>query len=82
VSIEIASKALLWCAAINYAILIVWVMLLTFPHEWFYRLSNKCFGVSVEQFNAVNFGGLALYKIGIILLNLVPYVALRIVGSS
>ena len=32
-----------------------------------------------EQFDAINFAGIALYKLGI-LPNLVPYVALRIVG--
>jgi hypothetical protein len=34
----------------------------------------------VEQFGAINFAGIALYKLGILLFNLVPYVALRIVG--
>lgn len=33
------------------------------------------------SFDAINYAGVAVYKIGIILLNLVPYVALRIVAS-
>jgi hypothetical protein len=36
--------------------------------------------LSTEQFDAVNFAGIALYKVGILLFNLVPWIALRIVA--
>ena len=36
--------------------------------------------MSAEQFDAIHYAGMAMYKIGILLVNLVPYVALRIVG--
>jgi hypothetical protein len=35
----------------------------------------------VEQFDSIHYAGMAIYKIGIILLNLVPYVALLIVAT-
>ena len=34
------------------------------------------------QFDALHYAGIALYKIGILLFNLVPYIALRIVGRA
>ena len=37
------------------------------------------FNVSVEAFNAIHYAGMALFKIGIFLFNLVPYWALLIV---
>jgi hypothetical protein len=36
--------------------------------------------LSVEQFDALHYAGMALFKIGILLFNLVPYIALQIVG--
>jgi len=81
-TIQILREALLWCTLINYGVLIIWFLLLVLPHEWLYRLWRECFRLSNEQFDAVNFIGMALFKIGIMLFNLVPYVALRIVGSG
>jgi len=34
----------------------------------------------VEQFDAIHYAGMTVFKLGIILFNLVPYIALRIVG--
>jgi hypothetical protein len=34
--------------------------------------------LTAEQFDALNFGGMAVYKLGILLLNLAPCVALYI----
>jgi len=79
-SIEVVRSALLWCTFLNYALLLVWLLLYMLPHNWLYRLWAKWFRLTLEQFDAINFTGIVLYKAGILLLNLVPYVALRIVG--
>jgi hypothetical protein len=71
---------LLWCAIMNFALLAVWSLLFVMPHEWVYRLWSRWFRLSIEQFDAVNFAGIVLYKMGILLFNLIPYVALRIVA--
>ena len=67
-------------AVINYLVLVVWFLLIASPHQWLYRLWGKWFPLRAEQFDAINFAGIALYKLGILLFNLVPYIALRIVG--
>jgi hypothetical protein len=79
-SIDVVRNAFLWCTVINYVLLVVWFLLYVLPHEWLYRLCVRWFRLTAEQFDAVNFAGIALYKLGILLFNLVPYVALRIVG--
>jgi len=79
-SIETARSCFLWCTVINYGVLLLWVLIFPFAHDWHYRLTNRFFRVSVETYDLVNFGGFAIFKIAIILLNLVPYLALRIVG--
>ena len=79
-SIDVLRNFFLWCAAINYSVLMVWIVLLMSPHDWLYRLWGKWFHLTDQQFDVINFGGIALYKLGILLFNLVPYIALRIVG--
>lgn len=74
--------ALLWCAIINYALLMIWFVLFTVTHDSFYALTGQWYGLSVDQYNVLMYGGMMVFKLGIILFNLVPYVALRIVGWS
>jgi hypothetical protein len=67
---------LLWCAVLNYLVLLLWSAVFIFAHDWMYRLHGRWFRLSVETFDALNYGGLAVYKIGILLLNVVPLIAL------
>ncbi len=78
--IETARSFLLWCAVINYGVLLLWALLLMLPHAWMYRLWGRWLRLSTEQFDAISFAGMVLYKTGIILFNLVPYVSLCIVS--
>jgi hypothetical protein len=80
-SIELVRNALLWCTVINFALLALWSLLLyVLPHEWLYRILRRWCHLTAEQFDTANLAGIVLYKVGIILFNLVPYIALRIVG--
>lgn len=70
-----------WCSVINIAVLIWWYLFFVLAHDWMYRYHTKWFKkLSVEMFDAIHYSGMALFKIGILLFNLVPYFALRIVG--
>ena len=81
-SIEIVRDFLLCCTVINYGVLLVWFLFFMLAHDWIYQLHGKWFHLSVEQFDALHYAGMALYKIGTLLLNLIPYIALRIVGRA
>jgi len=78
-SIELARDLLLWCSLINIGLLLWWFLFFRLAHDWMYRLHSRWFRLSVEQFDAIHYAAMAIYKIGIILFNLVPYVALCIV---
>ena len=78
VTIEVMRRAFLWCTIINYGILLVWFLFFKLGHDWMYGLHGRWFHLSVEQFDMLHYAGMSVYKIGIILLNLVPYFALRI----
>jgi len=79
-SIDVVRNALLWCTVINYVLLMVWFLLFVLAHQWFYRLCARWFRLTAEQFDTINFAGIAFYKLSILLFNLVPYIALRIVA--
>ena len=81
-NIETIRKALLWCALINYGVLLVWFLFFMLAHDWMYLFYGRWFHLSVEQFDMLHYAGMAIFKIGIILLNLVPFIALHICRRS
>jgi hypothetical protein len=79
-SVANLQQVFLWCTVINYALLILWWVIILLPHSWIYNLSGKPFRVSEEQFDSYNLIAIIFYKMCIVLFFLVPYIALRIVG--
>jgi len=71
---------LLWCVVLNYAVLFIWFGVFVVAHDWMYRMHSRWFKLSVETFDAMHYAGLSVYKIRIILLNLVPLIALWLVS--
>ena len=70
---------LFWCTSINYAILIVWFIVFLAAHDWLFNLHRRWFDLTRQSFDAVHYGGMAIYKLGIMLFNLVPLMALYFV---
>jgi hypothetical protein len=77
---ETLTAVLLYCTLINFGLLALWGLLFVLPHEWLYRWQARRVRMSPDQFDALNAAGIGLYKILIILFNLAPYLALRIIG--
>lgn len=73
-------SVLLWCTLINFGGLALWGVLGLLPHGWLHRLWGRWYRISPEQFDTVVFAALVLYEILIFFFNLIPYVALLIVG--
>jgi len=74
------SDFLLWCTILNYAVLLLWFVAFSVAHDWMFKLHGRWFHLTTGQFDSLHYGGMAVYKVGILLLNLVPYVALSIVA--
>jgi hypothetical protein len=79
-SLEVTRNFLLWCTVINYGFLLSWFLVFVWAHDWLLRLHGKWFRLSRDQFDALHYGGMAFYKLGILMLNLVPLAVLWIVG--
>ena len=75
---EVLRNFLLWCTVINYGVLLGWFLAFVFGHDWMLRVHGRWFHLSREQFDALHYAGMSIYKIGIILFNLVPWVVLSI----
>jgi len=71
-----SKEVLLWCLGVNYGVMLVWFGAFVSAHDWMYRLHTRWFKLPVETFDAIHYAGLAIYKIGVILFNLVPLIAL------
>jgi len=69
-----------WCAIMNMGLLLWWVGFLAFASDWVYRMHSRFFPIERAHFNAIHYAGIATFKIAIFMLNVVPYLALRIVG--
>ncbi len=80
-NVPFVSEFLLWCLAINYIILLFWFAAFIFAHGWMLRLHSRWFHISENQFDRIHYTGMAIYKISILLFNLVPYIALCIVAN-
>ncbi len=79
-TIDLVRDALLWCFIINIGILLWWFLFIALAHDWVYQFHGKWYKLSVEKFDAIQYTGMAFFKICIFLFNIVPYFALCIVG--
>ena len=79
-TLETIRAVLAWCAVINIGILIWWLLFFILARDFMYRYHCKWFELSDERFDTIHYSGMALFKIGIFLFNLCPYLEMRIVG--
>lgn len=77
---DIIRNALLWCWIINWGLLLWWFLIFLFAHDRMYKLHGKWFKISVEQFDAIHYSGMAIFKIAVFVFNFVPWIALTIAG--
>jgi len=60
-------------------LLIGWFLIFFFAHDWIYRFHSKWYQIPQDRFDAIHYAGMAFFKILILMFNLVPYLALRII---
>ena len=78
--LELIRAFFAWCSVINIILLMLWAVFFIFAHDWTYNIHSKWFKMPVERFDTIHYSGMALFKMGLIVFNLVPYFALRIIG--
>jgi hypothetical protein len=78
-TVETLRGALLWCGVINLAFLALWAALIFLPPRLLHW-PCRWLRLSAEQIDVIHYSGMLMYKLGIFLFNVVPYVALRLVA--
>ena len=77
----VAVKAFfMWCTIINGALLVLSFLVCAYAGDWIYGMHSKWFPISREAFNVAIYSFLGIFKIFVLVFNLVPYIACVIVG--
>lgn len=79
-SMQTAREVLGWCTALNIGVLVLSSLILMFAGSSIRQVHSKMFGLSESDLSRGYFQSLAQYKTAILIFNLAPYLALRIVG--
>jgi len=79
-TVKTICEFLAWCSVINVGLLLFWFLWFTLAHDVVYRIHGKWLKLSVERFDAIHYAGMTFFKLCIFLFNVVPYIALRLVG--
>ncbi len=79
-SLETITEFLAWCTAINFGILLLATFFLTVMRSWVVQTHARIFGLNEDDLLRAYVQYLAHYKIAIIMLNFVPWVALKIIA--
>lgn len=69
-----------WSAVVNMSLLLLWFVAIVAMPDFIYRVQGRWFGLSREHFNAIHYALLGVFKMGIWLLNLTPYLVLRAIA--
>ena len=78
--IQTLTTFFMWCTIINGALLLYSSTMFILAPNVVYRIQSKWFPIPRETFNVVYYSFLGLFKIVFLVFNVVPYVALLIVG--
>lgn len=79
-NINALQRVFMWCTIINGAWFVFAAMICVFAGDWVFRWQSKWFPITRDTFNVVIYSFFALFKMVFIVFNVVPYVALLIVG--
>jgi len=70
----------MWCTIINGGLLILWTAFCGLAPSLVYRTQRAFLPIPRETYNVVIYSFLGLFKIVFLVFNVVPYVALVIIG--
>ena len=79
ISIDTLTTFLGWCTVLNIGMLSFTVFLVTVLKEPMIKAHVKIFGINRENLQLTYFKYLGHFKIAIYMLNLMPYIALKII---
>ena len=78
--IQMLTRFFMWCTILNGGLLILSFLFCAFAGDWVHQMHSRWFPIPRETFNVVIYSFLGLFKIFVLVFNVVPWVALLIIG--
>ncbi len=78
--IATARAFFMWCTILNGGLLVLSFLICAFAGDWVFRMHGKWYPIPRDAFNLAIYSLLGLGKLFVVMFNLVPYLALVIVG--
>ena len=79
-SIQMLTSFFMWCTLLNMGLLLLSFLMMAFAGDFVYKMHSKWFSMPRETFNVVLYSLLGFYKIIVFVFNVIPWIALLIVG--
>ena len=80
ITLEAIQEILGWCSVINMGLLVVAAIAISTMRDAIMKIHSKMFSLSEEDLSRAYFQYLAQFKIAVLVFNLIPYIALRIIS--
>ena len=81
-TVEAVRAFFMWCSVINGGMLILSSIFIMTASNLTFATHSKWFKISRESFDVAMYSFLGLYKLAFLVFNLVPYLALLIIGDN
>ena len=78
--IQTLTSFFMWCTIINSGMLIFLALIYMLAPNLAYRLQSKFIPISRETFDVVFYSFMGLFKVIVLVFNVVPWIALLIIG--
>jgi len=80
--IEMLTRFFMWCTILNVALLFLSFLIVAFGFgsDFVYRMHSKWFAMPRDAFNSALYLLIGVYKILVFVFNIVPWIALTIIG--
>ena len=79
-TIDTLTTFLGWCSIINIGLLLFSTIMMIVIRDFAIKLHSSLFGVNPEELPIIYLQYLGNYKVAIIILNIVPYIALKVMA--
>ncbi len=79
-NVQTLTRFFMWCTIMNGALFLLWTTMCLLAPDLVYRTQRIWFPIPRETFDVVIYSFLGLFKIFFLVFNLVPYLALLIIG--
>lgn len=81
-TLEMLTDFFMWCTVINVGLMLFWVLMVMAMPNLVYRMQTIFVKIDREHFDRAMYNFLGLFKVVVIVFNIVPWLTLLIMQSS